>query len=139
MSVYGHSTFPVPFLLRSSSMNSFLLFCKEYRKPYALYFKGKNNSEITSLLGKAWKSLPQEKKQEYEEAAKSDKTHRNTTTRSSEMVTMQSTFRINKPIQKKTLIHTGIKGPKAPRIIREDLCIYVISDTEIDGLLPVKL
>ena len=115
-------------------MNSFLLFCKEYRQPYAIYFKGKNNSEITSLLGKAWQSLPQEKKREYEEAAKLDKSHRKTKTRSSETATMQFQFKVNKPIQKRSPARVPTKGPI---FVRDDLSIYTISDAETNDLLSM--
>jgi len=46
-------------------VNSFLLFCKDYRTLFASSNPGLSNCEVTSLLAKEWKSLDIHIKQQY--------------------------------------------------------------------------
>ena len=53
----------------SEPVNSFLLFCKDYRTGFALSNPGLSNCEVTSLLAKEWKSLDIHIKQQYKTKA----------------------------------------------------------------------
>merc|ERR1712137_859399 len=46
--------------------NCFLLYCKEERSKLAQQYPHKNNSEITSELGKQWRSMPPSRKKQYQ-------------------------------------------------------------------------
>ena len=48
-----------------SGCNSFVLFCKDYRKSLLSHNPDKSNSEITSILGYMWRNLDFETKQKY--------------------------------------------------------------------------
>ena len=49
----------------SEPVNSFLLFCKDYRAIFAASNPGLSNCEVTTLLAKEWKYLDDETKQQY--------------------------------------------------------------------------
>ena len=53
----------------SEPVNSFLLFCKDYRTLFASSNPGLSNCEVTSLLAKEWKSFDESIKQQYKARA----------------------------------------------------------------------
>ena len=49
----------------SEPVNSFLLFCKDYRSVFAMSNPGLSNCEVTKILATEWKCLDISIKQQY--------------------------------------------------------------------------
>ena len=52
-----------------SLMNSFFLFCKDYREKVKEDYPNQPNAFISSVLGSMWRNLPEEEKLPYKEKA----------------------------------------------------------------------
>ena len=64
----GNSETPVNHIKRP--MNAFLLFCQRYRRPFNVLYPGRDNREISTILGKHWREMKPEQKEPYKEKAR---------------------------------------------------------------------
>ena len=64
----GNSEKPVNHIKRP--MNAFLLYCQKYRRAFTVMNPGRDNREISTLLGEHWRNMKPEQKEPYTEKAR---------------------------------------------------------------------
>lgn len=58
---------------KTNPLNSFFLFCQDYRKSIAVTNPELTNSEVSSQLGELWRKLDSKTKKSYVERAKKER------------------------------------------------------------------